>query len=52
MKNAYTLAAILLLLCATVVHGSEGWGTDLEAAKAAAEKDGKDILMEVTGSDW
>lgn len=30
----------------------KNWTTDFEAAKASAAKDGKDVLMLFTGSDW
>src|SRR5262245_9374441 len=32
--------------------GEKLWMVDLEAAKMVAAKEGKDILMEFTGSDW
>lgn len=32
--------------------GAIAWTEDLEAAKAAAAKEGKDILVDFTGSDW
>ncbi len=31
---------------------ADGWGEDFEAAKAAAAKDKKPILVDFTGSDW
>lgn len=42
----------LVLTFSSAVRAGEGWGTDFEAAKAAAAKDNKDILMDFTGSDW
>jgi thiol:disulfide interchange protein len=34
-------------------HGAEPkWVTDWEAAKAQAKKEGKDLLVDFTGSDW
>ena len=36
----------------TTGFADEGWIVDFEAAKELAAKEGKDILMEFTGSDW
>ncbi|MFT4550502.1 MAG: hypothetical protein ACI8XO_004168 [Verrucomicrobiales bacterium] len=45
-------AAMTLMFAGTASATSEGWLTDLEAAKKqAAEKD-LDIFMNFTGSDW
>lgn len=33
-------------------RAGEGWLTDLNAAKAAAKKENKLVLMDFTGSDW
>jgi len=41
-----------LLTVARAGDGHAGWLTDLNAAKEAAKKDGKAILMDFTGSDW
>jgi len=30
----------------------QGWTEDFEAAKAKAQKEGKDLLLDFTGSDW
>jgi thioredoxin-related protein len=47
------LAVMLLLsLSARYVAAEEGWLVSLEKAKEQAAKEGKDILMEFTGSDW
>jgi thioredoxin-related protein len=35
-----------------MLQSAEGWLTDYEAAKKQAAKEGKDILMDFTGSDW
>jgi thiol-disulfide isomerase/thioredoxin len=40
------------LLVASAGSAAEGWQTDWEKAKASATKDGKDILLDFTGSDW
>lgn len=47
------LAPIAALgLCLPAVAGGDGWETDLAAAKAKAKKEGKDLLLNFTGSDW
>jgi thioredoxin-related protein len=47
---------ILLAACLFMTAGLFGadalWTEDFEAAKAKAEKDGKDMLLDFTGSDW
>ena len=48
----YTLVALFFLSTGSVLQASEGWLTDYEAAKKQAAKEGKDILMDFTGSDW
>jgi len=48
------LRSLLLTLVAgalPILAGS-GWQTDFSAAKAAAKKDSKTILLDFTGSDW
>jgi thioredoxin-related protein len=49
-----TLVAALTLALTSLqlVAAGENWLTDLDAAKAAARKDNKLILMDFTGSDW
>ncbi|MES2705925.1 MAG: thioredoxin family protein [Verrucomicrobiota bacterium] len=42
----------LVLAFAPVVRAKEGWSTNFEAAKTAAAKEKKDLLMDFTGSDW
>ena len=50
---AIVLAACLTaFLGASVQAAEEGWLVDFAAAKEQAAKEGKDILMEFTGSDW
>jgi len=41
-----------LLLAPVAVMASEGWLTDLDAAKKQAAAEKKDILIDFTGSDW
>ena len=48
----YTLVALLVLSVSNSLQSAEGWITDYEAAKKQAAKEGKDILMDFTGSDW
>ena len=45
------LAAIIFTLAGNA-SAEEGWLTDYEAAKKQAAKEGKDILIDFTGSDW
>jgi thioredoxin-related protein len=49
-----TLAAALpaFILTVSSLRAADTWLTDFEKAKAAAAKDGKDLLMDFTGSDW
>ena len=48
------LAAVpaVILTFSTGLRAGEIWETDFEAAKAAAAKNQKDILMNFSGSDW
>jgi len=46
-----TVPALILTL-SPGLRAEEIWGTDFEAAKAAAVKNHKDILLDFTGSDW
>jgi thioredoxin-related protein len=45
-------ALTVLGLAACLTAGESLWTDDFEAAKAQAEKDGKDLLLDFTGSDW
>jgi len=45
--TAFTFAAF-----ASVLAAGDGWLTDMEAAKAQAAKENKDLLLDFTGSDW
>ncbi|MEO1236813.1 MAG: thioredoxin family protein [Planctomycetota bacterium] len=40
------------LLAASALAVPEGWTDDFESAKATAAAEGKDLLMDFTGSDW
>lgn len=47
------LKAGIVLAFFTKLHaGGEGWTSDFDAAKARAAKEGKDLLIDFTGSDW
>ena len=46
------LLASLFFAFSFSVLADEGWIQDFDAAKAKAEKDGKDVLIDFTGSDW
>jgi thioredoxin-related protein len=45
-------AVIVSVLSSLSLSAAEGWLTDFEKAKAAAQASKKDILMDFTGSDW
>ena len=45
-------ACLALALTPALHAGGEGWTSDFEAAKAQAAKEGKDLLIDFTGSDW
>ena len=47
-----SLISALALLTSSICQAEEGWTTDFEAAQARAEKEGKDLLINFTGSDW
>jgi len=52
VKTLLTTGAAMLALCGPLQAGGEGWTSDFEAAKAQAFKEGKDLLIDFTGSDW
>jgi thioredoxin-related protein len=53
MNRTIRAVLMLALLAATpLLAGESLWTEDFEAAKATAAKDGKDLLMDFTGSDW
>ncbi|MBI4616462.1 MAG: thioredoxin family protein [Planctomycetes bacterium] len=47
-----SLGVLAALCCVPALADGEGWTDDFEAAKAQAEKEGKDLLLDFTGSDW
>ena len=47
-----TALAMLCLTAAPAYVGGEGWTHDYEAAKTQAAEQGKDMLLDFTGSDW
>ncbi len=44
--------AIALASLTSAFAGGDDWLTDMEAAKAQASKEKKDLLLDFTGSDW
>lgn len=52
--RVFWVAVVGALLSVTTLNAEvlEGWTVDFKAAKATAAKDGKDLFMEFTGSDW
>lgn len=53
MKTMLLLPLFVLALSGAVIAGEQSvWTNDFEAAKAKAEKEGKDILLVFSGSDW
>jgi len=49
----FTLVAVLLAALPALLRAADGgWTEDFEAAKTQAKKDGKDLLIDFTGSDW
>jgi hypothetical protein len=47
-----TLAASLVVLASPAAIASDGWIEDFDVAAALAKKEGKDLLVDFTGSDW
>jgi thioredoxin-related protein len=45
-------ALVLSVVSSVAASAADGWLSDFEKAKAVAESDKKDILMDFTGSDW
>ena len=46
------LAATLVVLASPAAFAGEGWIEDFDEAAALAKKEGKDLLVDFTGSDW
>ena len=49
---AVCVAAFSALLVVPTAFAHEGWVTDMEQAIAEAKKEGKDIFVDFSGSDW
>ena len=47
---AFTLGSLAVL--STPAHADENWFDDFDVAAAAAKEQGKDLLVDFTGSDW
>lgn len=52
IRSSAVVVAVLLVVAGRSSSASEGWLVDLDAAKAQASKEGKNLLMDFTGSDW
>lgn len=54
MKKIFTTLSLFLALFAfqSMVLAGDGWFTNLEEAQKQAQKEGKDLLVDFTGSDW
>lgn len=52
LKFASIVAGLTLFFAASAVATSEGWLTDLAAAKKQAAESNRDIFLNFTGSDW
>ena len=54
MKSVFRSGMLIALavLSAPAVRGEEAWYLEFEAARAAAEAGGKDLLIDFGGSDW
>ena len=50
--NTLKLSSLLAALLISPLYGAGNWHTDFEAAKKMAEQEGKDLLVNFTGSDW
>ncbi len=50
--SVLTAVAVLVLGAHCVWASGEGWMTDFDAAKKKAAKEGKDLLVDFSGSDW
>jgi thioredoxin-related protein len=51
MRHLKLVLSMGLCLVTTVAHGAS-WQTDLNAGRAQAAKEGKNVLVSFTGSDW
>lgn len=50
--SKWAIAALTVLSLETAWAGGDEWIQDFEAAKAQARSEGKDLLLDFTGSDW
>lgn len=51
MRHLKLVLSLGLCLATALAHGAS-WQTDLNAGRAQAAKDGKNVLISFTGSDW
>jgi thioredoxin-related protein len=51
-NQLFSVVAAVSVAFTSVVSAAEGWTEDYEKAKETAAKDGKDLLIDFTGSDW
>ncbi|MFC1743632.1 thioredoxin family protein, partial [Candidatus Riflebacteria bacterium] len=51
-KNFFFITWFLLLPTISIFAAEKGWLEDFEAAKSLAQKEGKDLLVDFSGSDW
>lgn len=52
LSSALLVSSTLLPGTSVLLAGDGGWVQDFEQAKATAAAEGKDLLMDFTGSDW
>ena len=52
VRTAVALAVLVGVVVAQPVLASKGWTEDMDKAMAQAAKEGKDLLLDFTGSDW
>jgi Thioredoxin-like len=52
MASPFTVAALAACLTTPVSPGDDVWTQDYPAAQARAAAEGKDLLLDFTGSDW
>ena len=46
------VAGLMLIIASNAFAAGDGWTTDFEAAKKQAAEQGKDLMIDVTGTDW
>lgn len=52
IKTGLTAAALACVAGTTAFAGGEGWTDNFADAQATAAEEGKDLLLDFTGSDW